>query len=160
MKSCFKAFGVSFNIDADLDNDGDLNAMDVRHSEGLARSWQGDVMLVDYPYTSWGHMKDSEVFLYNFRKALDKVIADTMKMGQDTASFLTDCGDFKGGVMVCEEHTLYVDEVKGGYRIVVDFQFLCENEDESTDEQCYSIVYMTKDVFDAIVVKAHNVVMN
>jgi hypothetical protein len=156
MKNCFKAFNVSFNVDSDT-----LKVSDVRHAEGLAAKWQGDVMLAAFPYASWGCMKDSEVVIKDFHEEFERICAITKKIGEETASFLTDCGDYEGGVMLLEEPTYYVNEgVYGGYTVVVDYLFICENEDESTDEQCYSVVYMTKEVFDSVLAGNSNVVMN
>jgi hypothetical protein len=74
MKNCFKAFGVSFNVNSDT-----LEVTDVRHSEGLAAKWHEPVMLVDYPYEAWGCMKDSNVFLTDFAAHLERVIEATRK---------------------------------------------------------------------------------
>lgn len=142
MENCFKAFGCSFLVDSDT-----LNVRNVRHAEGLASKWQDPVMLVDYPYEAWGCLKGSDVFVDGFAQALEQVIEATRKNGEETAEFLTECGDFHGGVMLNEDYDVYGDYVDGGVRLLINFSFYCEREDEDTDEQCYSIIYLTKALF-------------
>ena len=145
MKNCFKAFGVSFNVDSDT-----LAVADVRHSEGLAAKWHEPAMLVDYPYEAWGYIKDSHVFLSDFAAHLEQVIEATRKSGEETADFLTNCGDFEGGVMLNPDYEVYGDYVDDGVRLLINFSFYCELDSEDTDSQCYSVVYLTTELFEEL----------
>jgi hypothetical protein len=110
--------------------------------------WSGEAMCAHFPYESWGHIRSSEVYINNMKENFKRLVNETQKCGEASADFLTECGDYEGAVMLCCEPTFYWSmEGNHLYRVIVDFQFICENEDESTDEQCNTVFYMTEEVF-------------
>jgi hypothetical protein len=49
--------------------------------------------------------------------------------------------------MLNNYYEMYGDYVDGGVKILINFSFSCEDDDEYTDSQCYSVIYVTEELF-------------
>jgi len=110
--------------------------------------WQGEALVAHFPYEAWGYLRGSQVCINNTAEMFNKLVKETQECGEASAEFLTECDDVNGEVMLCHEPTFYW-QMEGNhiYRVIVDFQFLCEDEHESVDKQCSTVFYMTEEVF-------------